>query len=111
MVETVPYTDSIGKFIFYINKLKISYYLNFIIPQAQFFCVNIHLAVGLYNRCKAPFWLNCFTITYVSTLVILFANFYYQSYKKDRNTTPVIEEIRDRIDVNAGGDYIHNKIL
>ncbi|XP_065173280.1 very long chain fatty acid elongase 2-like [Atheta coriaria] len=81
------------------------------IQLAQFFCVNIHLAVGLYNRCKAPFWLNCFTITYVSTLVILFANFYYQSYKKDRNTTPVIEEIRDRIDVNAGGDYIHNKIL
>ncbi|XP_046390314.1 elongation of very long chain fatty acids protein 7-like [Ischnura elegans] len=46
----------------------------------QFVAVIIHLVVGLWNKCEAPAWLTIWTIGYVSSLVVLFLNFYIKAY-------------------------------
>lgn len=75
------------------------------IQLIQFFVVILHLIVGMYNRCKAPFWLNCFTIGYLLTMVALFANFYKVAYKSKRGTLKRKRRKSRSYDFKAGGDF------
>lgn len=65
----------------------------------------IHIANGIKNNCKAPRWLAFFTLAYLSTLVMLFANFYHKSYKKQVKTVVEEKEVDQKTDVRAGGDW------
>nr|BBF94985.1 elongation of very long chain fatty acids protein 5 [Orthetrum albistylum] len=46
----------------------------------QFVAIIFHLCVGIWNKCEAPTWLTAWTVGYVSSLVMLFSNFYKKAY-------------------------------
>ncbi|GJQ76025.1 hypothetical protein Trydic_g18078 [Trypoxylus dichotomus] len=87
------------------------------IQLIQFLAVMFHILLGYQNKCKAPIWLTWFTVTYLWTLVFLFGNFYYKTYKSTKKIKidlgqfcsqsglldqPVFD---NNIDYQAGGDY------
>ncbi|KAF2884520.1 hypothetical protein ILUMI_21665 [Ignelater luminosus] len=71
------------------------------IQLIQFIVVMIHMIIGYINGCRKPKWLICFTVIYLWTLVILFANFYFHAYKNNKLRTA---HSKNRIDIKAGGD-------
>ncbi|XP_053738830.1 ELOVL fatty acid elongase 8a isoform X1 [Synchiropus splendidus] len=51
-----------------------------ILQLVQFFIVTIHTSYNLYADCDFPDAMNMVVLAYSLSLIILFANFYYQSY-------------------------------
>lgn len=69
----------------------------------------VHIIVGYFHGCRKPLWLIYFTVIYLWTLVILFANFYLHAYKTNKlkiaqSTKIHLEQSHGRIDIKAGGD-------
>ncbi|XP_022918607.1 very long chain fatty acid elongase 2-like [Onthophagus taurus] len=78
------------------------------IQLLQFIVVMVHILVGYRNNCKASNWLSWFTVIYLWTLVVLFANFYYQAYRKKSvmpSETDIDESTTKKVDFKAGGDF------
>lgn len=48
--------------------------------QVQFMLFLLHTGYNLFTECDFPDSMNMFVFGYCVTLVILFSNFYYQSY-------------------------------
>ncbi|XP_036409827.1 ELOVL fatty acid elongase 8a [Megalops cyprinoides] len=46
----------------------------------QFFILTIHTAYNLFTECDFPDSMNAVVFAYCLSLIVLFANFYYQSY-------------------------------
>ena len=56
--------------------------------QIQFHVTIGHAAYSLYTGCPFPSWMQWALICYAITFIILFGNFYYQTYRhKPRHTT------------------------
>ncbi|GAA6090215.1 elongation of very long chain fatty acids protein 4b, partial [Tachysurus ichikawai] len=47
----------------------------------QFHVTIGHAAYSLYSGCPFPAWMQWALIAYAITFIILFANFYYQTYR------------------------------
>jgi len=52
----------------------------------QFVLLTAHTGYNLYAECDFPDAMNAMVCTYLVTLIILFSNFYYQSYRKRKQT-------------------------
>lgn len=50
--------------------------------QIQFHVTIGHAAHSLYTGCPFPAWMQWALIGYAVTFIILFANFYYQTYRR-----------------------------
>lgn len=48
--------------------------------QAQFVLLTIHTGYNLFAECDFPDSMNAVVFAYCVSLIILFSNFYYQSY-------------------------------
>lgn len=55
----------------------------------QFVMIITHMLVGLYHQCDFPHILTYIVLIYCSTLIILFSNFYLQSYMRKRRQLKV----------------------
>uniref|UniRef100_A0A8C1SKK3 Elongation of very long chain fatty acids protein n=1 Tax=Cyprinus carpio TaxID=7962 RepID=A0A8C1SKK3_CYPCA len=60
-----------------------------IIQMIQFHVTIGHTALSLYSDCPFPKWMHWCLIGYALTFIILFGNFYYQTYRRQprRETT------------------------
>lgn len=57
--------------------------------QIQFHVTIGHAAHSLYSGCPFPAWMQWALIAYAITFIILFANFYYQTYRlRPRSKSP-----------------------
>ncbi|CDQ59706.1 unnamed protein product [Oncorhynchus mykiss] len=56
--------------------------------KLQFFIVTIHTSYNLFTDCDFPDSMNAVVFAYSLSLIVLFRNFYYQSYltKKSKQT-------------------------
>lgn len=50
--------------------------------QIQFHVTIGHTALSLYSDCPFPKWMHWCLIGYALTFIILFGNFYYQTYRR-----------------------------
>lgn len=48
--------------------------------QLQFVLLTIHTSYNLFADCNFPDAMNIVVCTYLLSLIVLFSNFYYQSY-------------------------------
>ena len=55
--------------------------------------VLLHTLVNIYNRnsCKFPQFLNYIVVVYALSLIMLFSNFFYQAYIKNRASKDSID--------------------
>uniref|UniRef100_A0A671R5F5 Elongation of very long chain fatty acids protein n=1 Tax=Sinocyclocheilus anshuiensis TaxID=1608454 RepID=A0A671R5F5_9TELE len=53
-----------------------------IIQMVQFHVTIGHTALSLYSDCPFPKWMHWCLIGYALTFIILFGNFYYQTYRR-----------------------------
>lgn len=58
-------------------------FLSFIC-QVQFHVTIGHTALSLYVNCDFPHWMHYSLICYAITFIILFGNFYYQTYRRQQ---------------------------
>lgn len=54
------------------------------VPQIQFHVTIGHTALSLYVNCDFPHWMHYSLICYTITFIILFCNFYYQTYRRQQ---------------------------
>lgn len=54
------------------------------VSQIQFHFTIGHTALSLYVNCDFPHWMHYSLICYTITFIILFANFYYQTYRRQQ---------------------------
>lgn len=52
--------------------------------QVQFHVTIGHTALSLYVNCDFPHWMHYSLICYAITFIILFGNFYYQTYRRQQ---------------------------
>lgn len=52
--------------------------------QIQFHFTIGHTALSLYVDCDFPHWMHYSLICYAITFIVLFANFYYQTYRRQQ---------------------------
>lgn len=52
--------------------------------QIQFHVTIGHTALSLYVNCDFPHWMHYSLICYAITFIILFGNFYYQTYRRQQ---------------------------
>uniref|UniRef100_A0A3B3HH29 Elongation of very long chain fatty acids protein 4 n=2 Tax=Oryzias latipes TaxID=8090 RepID=A0A3B3HH29_ORYLA len=57
-----------------------------IIQMVQFHFTIGHTALSLYVNCDFPHWMHYSLICYAITFIILFGNFYYQTYRRQQPT-------------------------
>ena len=50
--------------------------------QIQFHVTIGHTALSLYMDCDFPHWMHYALICYAVTFIVLFGNFYYQTYRR-----------------------------
>uniref|UniRef100_A0A665TN59 Elongation of very long chain fatty acids protein 4 n=1 Tax=Echeneis naucrates TaxID=173247 RepID=A0A665TN59_ECHNA len=55
-----------------------------IIQMIQFHVTIGHTALSLYVNCDFPHWMHYSLICYAITFIILFGNFYYQTYRRQQ---------------------------
>lgn len=53
-------------------------------PQIQFHVTIGHTALSLYVNCDFPHWMHYSLICYAITFIVLFGNFYYQTYRRQQ---------------------------
>ena len=63
-----------------------SFRIIFIYFQIQFVCVISHTMISFYVECGFPLWLHWLALAHVTSLLFLFANFYYHAYLSTGNT-------------------------
>lgn len=54
------------------------------VSQIQFHVTIGHTALSLYVNCDFPHWMHYSLICYAITFIILFGNFYYQTYRRQQ---------------------------
>lgn len=52
--------------------------------QVQFHVTIGHTALSLYVNCDFPHWMHYSLICYAITFIVLFGNFYYQTYRRQQ---------------------------
>lgn len=52
--------------------------------QIQFHVTIGHTALSLYVNCDFPHWMHYSLICYAITFIVLFGNFYYQTYRRQQ---------------------------
>ena len=52
--------------------------------QIQFHVTIGHTALSLYVDCDFPHWMHYSLICYAITFIVLFGNFYYQTYRRQQ---------------------------
>lgn len=62
------------------RKHNIDRLLNNFSLQVQFVLLTIHTGYNLFTECDFPDSMNAVVFAYCVSLIILFSNFYYQSY-------------------------------
>jgi len=62
----------------------------------QFFATIIHAISGIYYDCGTPYWMLLLLTSYMSTLVALFSNFYYQTYIRSSKPHPAVEAAKTK---------------
>ncbi|PWA33546.1 hypothetical protein CCH79_00007447, partial [Gambusia affinis] len=55
-----------------------------IIQMVQFHVTIGHTALSLYVNCDFPHWMHYSLICYAITFIVLFGNFYYQTYRRQQ---------------------------
>nr|XP_033794716.1 elongation of very long chain fatty acids protein 4 isoform X1 [Geotrypetes seraphini] len=58
-----------------------------ILQLVQFHVTIGHTALSLYIDCPFPKWMHWALIVYAVTFIVLFANFYYQTYREPKRPT------------------------
>lgn len=54
------------------------------LSQIQFHVTIGHTALSLYVNCDFPHWMHYSLICYAITFIVLFGNFYYQTYRRQQ---------------------------
>lgn len=54
------------------------------VSQIQFHVTIGHTALSLYVNCDFPHWMHYSLICYAITFIVLFGNFYYQTYRRQQ---------------------------
>lgn len=59
-------------------------FVSLLASQIQFHVTIGHTALSLYVNCDFPHWMHYSLICYAITFIILFGNFYYQTYRRQQ---------------------------
>lgn len=86
VVEEIPDVPAAGEHLLSVRKqlvyirLKVRSELVLLPLQVQFLLFLLHTGYNLFTECDFPDFMNLVVFGYCVTLIVLFSNFYYQSY-------------------------------
>ena len=123
MVEKVYYSNAISKYmldrhvcIFSISETIVTdkyhviiFFINFIFSQVQFGIVLLHTSINYFSKCTYPKGFDIAFMSYGIFIMILFLNFYRQSYLKSKREAAAKKASKESTKTSNGTNGIGKK--